>query len=85
MRGNQINFKLVHFSDKLLNEYYTLIQNGKVRMPDYGKNGSKRNATMSFLQTEDSQKNELRALFEAKSTAKMIVDGFVVQNIVLQQ
>jgi hypothetical protein len=35
------------------------------------------------LQTEDSQKNDLRSLFDKASAAKMLVEGFVVPNIIL--
>ena len=40
--------------------------------------------SQNFMLTEEesSLKNEMRALFEKTSTAKMSVDGFVVPNIV---
>lgn len=42
-----------------------------------------RSANFMLTEEESSQKNELRALFEKTSTAKMSVEGFVVPNIVL--
>jgi hypothetical protein len=52
-----------------------------------GRNGSKRlnndrSANFMLTEEESSQKNELRALFEKTSTAKMSVEGFVVPKIV---
>ena len=29
-----LNFKIVQFSDRLVNEYYTLVQKNRVRMPE---------------------------------------------------
>jgi hypothetical protein len=54
-----------------------------------GRNTSKRlnyDRSANFMLTEEeskesNQKNELRALFEKTSTAKMSVEGFVVPNI----
>lgn len=49
-----MNLKLVHFSERLLDDYFNLIQKGKVRMPEL-RNSSKRGArTANFLQTEDN-------------------------------
>ena len=89
MKGNQINLKVLHFSERLLNDYYNLVQRGKVKMPEVssGRYGSKRlnmdRSGANFMMTEEesSQKNELRALFEKTSTAKMTVEGYVVPNI----
>lgn len=85
MRGNVLNLKLLHLNDQLLNDYYTLLVTGKVRMPldESSSVGGKPLRAMSFLQTEDSKKPELRKRFDELSAAKILVDGIVVPHLVL--
>ncbi len=67
-----MNFKLVHFSERLLEDYLNLINKGKVRMPETSqlKNAgvtSKRlfsERSLNFLQTEESVRNKLRFIFD---------------------
>lgn len=89
-----MNMKLVHFSERFLNDYYNLSQKGIVRLPDSQANASSKRGfgglsgsirTANFMQTEDSQKNRLRDEFQRLSAAKMIVDGIIVPNLTIDQ
>jgi hypothetical protein len=55
VKGNHINLKLVHLTERLLNDYLNLVMKGQVRMPELGI-GSKSMMLRStqFLMTEDS-------------------------------
>ncbi len=68
MKGNQLNFKLIHFTEKVLEDYLTLIHKGRVKMPDISLiKGSKRLAnepSLNFMQTEETLRNKLRYIFE---------------------
>lgn len=71
VKGNQLNFKLVHFTEKVLEDYLNLIHKGKVKMPDTTNlakgAGSKRmfnERAVNFMMTEETLRNKLRFIFE---------------------
>ena len=65
-----MNFKLVHFTERILEEYLNLIHKGKVKMPEarVGSNSSKRlfndRSGINFMQTEETLRNKLRFIFD---------------------
>jgi hypothetical protein len=74
VKGNQLNFKLFHFTEKVLEDYLNLIHKGKVKMPDISSlskgagPGSKRmfndRGASNFMMTEETLRNKLRFIFE---------------------
>ncbi len=83
MKGNQLLLKLVHFTEKLLNAYLNLALNGRMQIPEVGRQTGFARPQNPYLLTEDSQRNKLREAFSKLSTAKLAVEGLVVPNIVL--
>jgi hypothetical protein len=78
IKGNEMYMKLFHFTEKPIQDYFLLVQKGKIRMPE--SLGTKE---LSFMRTEEEQKEALRKTFEVYSAAKIVTDGFIVPNIVL--
>ncbi|CDW91029.1 UNKNOWN [Stylonychia lemnae] len=70
--------KLLHFTDQPLKQYYGLIQRNVLSMPTEMSTGN-----FGFLKTENDEKNQLKQIFEKYSTAKLRVDGRIVQNLAL--
>lgn len=92
VKGNQLNFKLVHFTEKVLEDYLNLIHKNKVKMPDTANlvkgAGSKRmfnERAGNFLVTEEILRKKLRFIFEQCNSAKLIADGVIVPNFVIQR
>ena len=68
-----MNFKLVHFTEKVLEDYLNLIHKGKVKMPEANLIKVSSNASRSlfndqrgvnFMQTEETLRNKLRYIFD---------------------
>jgi hypothetical protein len=73
VKGNILNFKLVHFTEKVLEDYLNLIHKGKVKMPEANQIKVSSNASrrlfndqrgVNFMQTEETLRNKLRYIFD---------------------
>jgi hypothetical protein len=93
VKGNQLNLKLVHFTEKVLEDYLNLIHKGRVKMPDVnnlpkGGASSKRlfnERATNFMVTEETLRNKLRFIFEQCNSGKLIADGVIVPNLIVQK
>lgn len=74
-----ILMKLFHFTDQPLQQYLKYIKNKVLTLPS-DLNASR---VISFLKTEEDEKNQLRGIFEKYNAAKLRVDGRILPNIVL--
>ena len=77
VKGNHVTLKLIQFTERLVNQFYNMKIKGEVQIPKDLINNQR-----EFLATEDSQRNQIKTFFERLSTAKVLVDGFVVPSIV---
>jgi len=77
VKANLVTLKLIHFTDKLINDYCQMLERNQVQLPSTGD----RIGFTSFLQTEEERRSKVREVFEKLSTAKMTVDGIVVPQV----
>jgi len=80
----------VHFTEKVLEDYLNLIHKGKVKMPEISSlpKGSKKifnDRGTNFMVTEETLRNKLRFIFEQCNSAKLIADGVIVPNLIVEK